>query len=64
MKISVTYVHVLLAIAHFQWQRREQEVFISYILTADGSSIHSYEPDMKCQSAEWHCPILLQKKVA
>jgi len=35
MKISVTYIYVLLAIAHLQWQRREQDAFFSHILTAD-----------------------------
>jgi len=28
------------------------------------SSMHSYDPEMKGQHAEWHCPMLLQKKVA
>jgi hypothetical protein len=64
MKISVTYIYVLLAIAHLQWQRREQEAFVSHILTADESSMHSHDPEMKCQHAEWHCPMLMQKKVA
>jgi len=63
MKISVTYIYVLLAIAHLQWQRREQEAFVSHILTADELSMLSYNPEMKCQHAEWHCPMLLQKKV-
>jgi len=64
MKISVTYIYMLLAIAHLQWQRREQEAFVSHILTADELFMHSYNPEMKCQHAEWHCPMLLQKKVA
>jgi len=38
--------------------------FVSYILTADESSMHSYDPEMKCQHAEWHCPMLLHNRVA
>jgi hypothetical protein len=64
MKISVTNMYVLLATVHLQWQRGEQEAFVSHILTADESSMHSYDPEMMCQHAEWHCPMLLQQKVA
>jgi hypothetical protein len=64
MKISVTYIYVLLAIAHLQWHRREQEASVSHILTVDEMSMHSYDQEMKCQHEEWHCPMLLQKKVA
>jgi hypothetical protein len=64
MKISVTYIYVPLANAHLQWQRMEQETFVSHILTADKLSMHSYDPEMKCQHAEWHSPMLLHNRVA
>jgi hypothetical protein len=63
MKISVTYTYVLLATAHFQWQRREQEAFIFHILTADELSMHSYDPEMKCQHAEWHVQCCCRRKL-
>jgi hypothetical protein len=55
---------VLLADTHLQHWRNEGNAFLDCILTVDESWMHSFEPQLKRQNAEWHAPTSPRKKIA
>jgi histone-lysine N-methyltransferase SETMAR len=57
-------MHVLLATNHLQHWRNEGNAFLDHILTADESSMHSFEPQLKRHNAELRAPTSLRKKIA
>jgi hypothetical protein len=57
-------MRVLLANTHLQLWRNECNAFLDRILMIDESWMHSFDPQMKTQNAEWCAPMLLRKKIA
>jgi transposase len=57
-------MHVLLANTHLQHWRNEGNVFLDRILTVDESWMHSFDPQLKQQNAEWGAPMSPRKKIA
>jgi len=57
-------MHLLLTIIHLQHGRNEDNAFLHCILTTDESQMHSFDPQMKWQNAEWHTTNLSRKKTA
>jgi hypothetical protein len=54
---------VLFATTHLQLWKKEGIAFVDHILTVDGSWMHSFDPQLKRQIAEWHAKKLLRKKI-
>jgi hypothetical protein len=57
-------MRVLLATTHLQRYRNEGNAFLDRILTVDESWIHSFDPQLKRQNAEWRAPTSPRKKIA
>jgi len=56
-------VCVLLATSHPQLWKKESIAFVDHILTVGGSSVHSFDPQLKREIAEWHAKKSLRKKI-
>jgi len=54
---------VLLATTHLQLWRKEGSAFVYHILIVDGSWMHSFDPQLKKQIAEWRVKKSLRKKI-
>ena len=54
---------VLLATTHLQLWKKEGIAFVDYILTVDGSWMHSFDPQLKREIAEWRAKNSLRKKI-
>jgi histone-lysine N-methyltransferase SETMAR len=57
-------MRVLLANTHLQRWRNEGNAFLDPILTVDESWMHSFDPQLKQQNAEWCAPMSPRKKIA
>jgi hypothetical protein len=57
-------MRVLLATTHLEHWRNEGNAFLNYILTVDESWMHSFDPQLKRQNAEWCAPMSPRKKIA
>jgi hypothetical protein len=57
-------MRVLLANIHLQRWRNEGNAFLDRILTVDESWMHSFDPQLKQQNAEWRAPMSPRKKIA
>jgi hypothetical protein len=57
-------MRVLLATTHLQRWRNEGIAFLDRILTVDESWMHSFDPQLKRQNAEWSAPTSPRKKIA
>jgi hypothetical protein len=57
-------MRVLLATAHLQRWRNEGNAFLDRIFTVDESWMHSFDPQLKQQNAEWRAPTSPRKKIA
>jgi len=55
---------VLLVTTYLQWRRNEGNAFLHRILTADVSWMHSLDPPLKWQNAEWCAQTSPRKKIA
>jgi hypothetical protein len=53
----------VLATTHLQLWKKEGITFVDHILTVDGSWMHSFDPQLKRQIAEWHAKMSLRKKI-
>ena len=47
---------VRLAEEHINRHEKEGETFLNRIVAIDETWLHSYEPELKSQSTEWHSP--------
>ena len=47
---------VRLADEHIFRHEKEREAFLNRIVAIDEIWLHSYEPELKSQSTEWHSP--------
>jgi hypothetical protein len=56
-------MRVLLANIHLQLWRNEGIAFFDRILTVDESWMHSFDPQLKRQNAEWRAPTSPRKKI-
>jgi hypothetical protein len=57
-------MRVLLTNTHLQRWRNEGNAFLDHILMADESWMHSFDPQLKRQNAEWQAPMAPRKKIA
>jgi hypothetical protein len=57
-------MRVLLANTHLQRWKNEGNAFLDRILTVDESWMHSFDPQLKQQNAEWRAPVSPRKKIA
>jgi hypothetical protein len=57
-------MRVLLANTRLQRWRNECNAFLDRILTVDESWMHSFDPQLKQQNAEWRAPTSPRKKIA
>jgi hypothetical protein len=57
-------MHVLLTYTHLQRWRNEGNAFLDRILTVDESWMHSFDPQLKQENAEWRAPMSPRKKLA
>jgi hypothetical protein len=57
-------MHVLLATTHLQHWINEGNAFLDRILMVDESWMHSFDPQLKQQNAEWDAPTSPRKKIA
>jgi len=55
-------MRVLLASAHLQNWRNESNAFLNCNVTADESWMHSFDPQLKQENAEWHAQMSPRKK--
>jgi uracil DNA glycosylase len=57
-------MRVLLANTLLQRWRNEGTAFLDRILTVDESWMHSFDPQLKQQNAEWRVPMSSRNKIA
>jgi transposase len=57
-------MRVLLTNTHLQRWRNEGNAFLDYILMVDESWMHSFDPQLKQQNAEWRASMSPRKKIA
>jgi hypothetical protein len=57
-------MRVLLTNTHLQRWRNEGNAFLDHILTVDESWMHSFDPQLKQQNAEWRASTSPRKKIA
>jgi hypothetical protein len=55
-------VHVLTT-THWQCSRNEGNAFLDHILMADETWMHSFDPQLEQQNAEWCAPMPPRKKI-
>jgi hypothetical protein len=57
-------MRVLLASTHLQNWRNEGNAFLDCNVTDDESWMHSFDPQLKQDNAEWHAQMSPRKKIA